>query len=705
MKNKKFIAGLLVVFLVFLVAGKYTQSKSMLNSNYVYATTVKDKKTGKEYRYEVELLDDKKAKVTKTDLDSGKQTTFEEVYQGKPKERIRLMADKGTNIELAPPAMPWTETEIVVINQSYTQVTEKAVKTTTVTHNQSQPKQTAETTVEKSDDSSEKTEDKKQTNESSSTKKEDTETKTSSSEKGDADKSNASGVDIAGIAKGDLSSIAGSFEGENGKTPFIFNADGTGKINNVDVTFSDFAQKDGVATFKEKTFPGVFTVVPAGMATPENMNDLMILSKYDDETKDRIFVSGEGSNIILLSDSKSGDNQKDQKETSETSVEETKVKDEPVDFKVTDTNNLTLDSAQKIATAFGDWLEESDYAKDSVLVQSKFDETYNKSNTYPQFLQFTTEDGPAIAYLYGETSGEIADIPKTVIDGKDSDGSSLDDSRNDFDITLLGNDLSSSQVEDFQSAASFRIYTLTKPEKHRFNSMADEQSELVDGSLSDSDKIAALDYGFVPFYEKNVDHNKESYQIALASNGKVYYVTDYRLTGGVADEYTLAPSDMQKAYQDLLEKFGEEKEEAEKTEESSSTSSSTESETEISDGIFPPELIGTWINTNSDDFDVKLEIDEDGTVTKYYENDGDQTVYTSKVSKIEKVSDTKYRFVDYDTTDAISPTGMGGAGFEVETGFVFDGTTFSFAQWTRDMGAEFDPESDKFTELSTFEKE
>ncbi|MEQ9764194.1 DUF6287 domain-containing protein [Streptococcus sp. ZJ151] len=712
MKNKKFIAGLLVVFLVFLVAGKYTQSKSMLNSNYAYATTVKDKKTGKEYRYEVALVGDKKAKVTKTDLASGKQTVFEEVYQGKPSDGIKLAADDGASIHLMPPAVPWSEPKLEVNKPDYVQTTKKATKTSRAADNHAKPSSSA------AQGSSTKT---SATN--STAKKPSSETSTSvKTSQSTSTQTESSKIDIAAIAKGDLSSMSGSYQGENGKTPFTFNPDGTGKINNSDVTFIDFSQTNGVATFRAEDLPITFTVVPAGMATPSEVSgsSSSMFAKFDDDSKDRAFVSGEGINLIYLTTP----SKTDAKKAAKTETDDSKVdsdKDKTVEYKVTNTNRLTHESAAKIAKSFGDWLETSAYAKDSVLVQSQFDDTNSKSTLNPHFWQLNTEDGPAIAHLYGAKSGDIAAIEKTLVDGSDADGKALDASRSEFDLTLLGNDLTSSKAEDFQSTASFRIYTLKQPQAHRFDSTSDELKNLVDDdSLSPSETSAAADYGYVPFYEKKVDHQKPSYQIVLASNGKVYYVTDYRLDDKSVrtlelETYQLAPADMQQTYQDLLDEFGEEKEEdaAEpsssssetSTSESSSSSTSSESETETTDGIFPPELIGTWVNTDPDGVDAKVTVDEDGTVTKYYDDGTNQETMVSKVTKIEKISDTTYRFVDYDKAEAITPNGLGGAGFEVEIGFSFDGDEFSFAQWTRAVGAEFNPEKDRYSEMLTFTKE
>lgn len=56
LKHKKFIGLALIVFLIFMVLGKYTQSTAFTSSSRVYATTVVDKKTGNKVRFEVRKI-------------------------------------------------------------------------------------------------------------------------------------------------------------------------------------------------------------------------------------------------------------------------------------------------------------------------------------------------------------------------------------------------------------------------------------------------------------------------------------------------------------------------------------------------------------------------------------------------------------------------------------------------------------------------
>ena len=63
-KHKKFIGLALIVFLVFMVLGKYTQSTAFTSSSRVYATTVVDKNTGNKVRFEVrKIKGDTKSKI------------------------------------------------------------------------------------------------------------------------------------------------------------------------------------------------------------------------------------------------------------------------------------------------------------------------------------------------------------------------------------------------------------------------------------------------------------------------------------------------------------------------------------------------------------------------------------------------------------------------------------------------------------------
>ena len=58
--------AVIIVFLVFLVVGKYSQSQALTSASVVYATTVKDKETGEKVRFEVRRLKDNSFKITNT---------------------------------------------------------------------------------------------------------------------------------------------------------------------------------------------------------------------------------------------------------------------------------------------------------------------------------------------------------------------------------------------------------------------------------------------------------------------------------------------------------------------------------------------------------------------------------------------------------------------------------------------------------------
>ncbi len=77
----------LVVFLTFLILGKYTQSTALTNAQVVYATAVVDKKTGRKVRYKIEKRKDHTFKVTNTQ--TGKSIV------SKPQTQVEGLLNKG----------------------------------------------------------------------------------------------------------------------------------------------------------------------------------------------------------------------------------------------------------------------------------------------------------------------------------------------------------------------------------------------------------------------------------------------------------------------------------------------------------------------------------------------------------------------------------------------------------------------------------
>lgn len=132
-KHRAYIGILVAIFLVFFVAGKYSRSQSALSSNYVYATTVKDSETGEEFQYEVQLVNDREVKVTKTNLETGERV-YQEVYPATvtAKEVVfGIPKDKGTVRLTKENDKSGTDTRLLIEAPSVHQPIERAVTQTT----------------------------------------------------------------------------------------------------------------------------------------------------------------------------------------------------------------------------------------------------------------------------------------------------------------------------------------------------------------------------------------------------------------------------------------------------------------------------------------------------------------------------------------------------------------------------------------------
>ncbi|ERJ78762.1 hypothetical protein [Streptococcus sobrinus] len=124
----------------------------------------------------------------------------------------------------------------------------------------------------------------------------------SSSQKQNSSQSQTnSNVNVAAVAQGDLSSIAGTYSGQNGAINFTVAADGTGTISKSDsdfqFQFSNYHQDGQSAAFSNQ-YGWNYYVVPAGVATPSGAQ---AASQWDDSNRDRLIVIGEGVNVFFLS--------------------------------------------------------------------------------------------------------------------------------------------------------------------------------------------------------------------------------------------------------------------------------------------------------------------------------------------------------------------------------------------------------------------
>ena len=123
-KHKKFIGLALIVFLVFMVLGKYTQSTAFTSSSRVYATTVVDKNTGNKVRFEVRKIKGDKYEV--------KNTETGDTYQANAQageDRSLSFKLPGTNgssdgtIRITPSMVPGGDAKVEMTeSDTYTQV-------------------------------------------------------------------------------------------------------------------------------------------------------------------------------------------------------------------------------------------------------------------------------------------------------------------------------------------------------------------------------------------------------------------------------------------------------------------------------------------------------------------------------------------------------------------------------------------------------
>lgn len=123
-KHKKFIGLALIVFLVFMVLGKYTQSTAFTSSSRVYATTVVDKNTGNKVRFEVRKIKGDKYEV--------KNTETGDTYQADAKAgedrslSFKLAGSDGSSdgtIRITPSMVPGGDAKVEMTeSDTYTQV-------------------------------------------------------------------------------------------------------------------------------------------------------------------------------------------------------------------------------------------------------------------------------------------------------------------------------------------------------------------------------------------------------------------------------------------------------------------------------------------------------------------------------------------------------------------------------------------------------
>lgn len=358
--------------------------------------------------------------------------------------------------------------------------------------------------------------------------------------------------------------------------------------------------------------------------------------------------------------------------------------------------SLSRDQADKVISNFGDWLYQSDYGKDAVLTRGKIYDNLMLTGLLTSFWTLKTDnDSEILGRLVGIPQDfDLNDITDhAYVNGKEVSGQEFINYKNKFKVTLLGNDLSSNQAEDFQSTAAFRLYT-RKDQKHVYlKSVTEEFDQLVNTSnIPDSEKNYARGMGY-PYYFKNyVDQSKDSYQIVLATDGKVYYVKDYSFDSSKSiDKYVYeeAPEDMQEAYVDAISQYASN---SDQTDESSDD-----------DSLDYSKLEGTWKGKAQGGEEETVVYHEDKTVTLKQNGNKETNTFPETV----KVSKNLYRFKDAHAGSKVIPTfGRGGIGFDVELGIrLNDDGSLTYIEWTGPYNSDFDPDTYKITELGTFTKE
>lgn len=123
-KHKKFIGLALLVFLVFMVLGKYTQSTAFTSSSRVYATTVVDKKTGNKVRFEVRKVKGDKYEVKNTETGDTYQANAQ---AGEDRSlSFKLAGNDGNSdgtIRITPSMVPGGDAKVEMTDSdTYTQV-------------------------------------------------------------------------------------------------------------------------------------------------------------------------------------------------------------------------------------------------------------------------------------------------------------------------------------------------------------------------------------------------------------------------------------------------------------------------------------------------------------------------------------------------------------------------------------------------------
>lgn len=365
--------------------------------------------------------------------------------------------------------------------------------------------------------------------------------------------------------------------------------------------------------------------------------------------------------------------------------------------KITDTIQYSAESVDAINKDFGQWLFESQYGKDSMVITGSPDDPAFTSHFRGgdiELWSYKTFDGD----MFGRITGLYDNLDVTTGQSQ-YPNNYMDGSLEAFAKKLLGLKLGrlgvkigSNQTADYAAKSSFRVYTLAD-KTHSLLTFEEEVQQIIDTKVPQSENFKAVHYGYVYLYEKLLEANKPSYQIILGNNGRVYQVDDYK--DGSKSIYQKSPQDMQDKYQELLKKY-----------KGNATSAKTETKTSFSKNwaVIPPELEGSWELDSASQGKQVITYEKDGKATRVDDQGGK---YQATINPVEEVSPGLYHFVylkGEQFTASFPVYGMGGIGFEADYGFKINGNQLIYVMWTRPMDTSFNPSSDRYQELDPLTK-
>lgn len=232
--------------------------------------------------------------------------------------------------------------------------------------------------------------------------------------------------------------------------------------------------------------------------------------------------------------------------------------------------SLSDEEVDKITKHFGKWLYSSKYGQDAITVRSHLAPDHGAGS--PTVLSVKTVDGPLLTTIGWYPGGHLADAQKL-------GGENLIEKKDQFDLTVLGNDLASNQAEDYtKNAVAFNIYTLIEKKHAYYADKNEEFTHIIANTVPKEQQIGAMDYGRYYVADKLTNKDVPTYSIILGSNGVVYFHTNKDSD----DVYQKAPDDMQKEYARLLKEYQKLTSLDNVIEEQKESTSSSSSSTEVS---------------------------------------------------------------------------------------------------------------------------